>query len=201
MKEYLKCFLSVSSLFAFKNVLGKITKSLKEFFPLVLPHPQPPGGGRAWRSNMDRAATARVAPTIGFTDLGYLISFSLSRKNLPLGEKAVNGNVRFNVPRGTLTVGVSGFYYIYSQLYYVDGSALFLGHSTYVNDRKVLASTSSVVSRNRRYNTNYHGGVFRLQSGDQVSVKVLVGVSKIFRMSPESQLLWAVSRTRLKSTI
>ena len=137
---------------------------------------------------MDRAAAAGVAPTIVFwfkSHGPWLFNFLLSFPGRVDSwvTKAVNGNVRFNARRGTLTVGVSGFYYIYSQLYYFDGSTYMLSHFTYINDRKVLVSASSVVSSHRKYNTNYHGGVFRLQSGDQVSVKV--GVTKKFHMNPE----------------
>ena len=127
----------------------------------------------------------------------WLFNFLLSfpEKIYHWVRKAVNGNVRFNVPRGTLTVGVSGFYYIYSQLYYVDGSALFLGHSTYVNDRKVLASTSSVVSRNRRL--QYELSWRRVPSTER-RPSVGQGSSWSIQDIPHEsrvQLLWAVSRT------
>ena len=82
-----------------------------------------------------------------------------------------HGQMTF-VGNSFLVAGVPGFYFIYSQIYYYDGSTNFMGHSTYINEKVVMQSVSSVVNETKKYNTNFHGGVFRLNKGDRISVRV-----------------------------
>ena len=73
---------------------------------------------------------------------------------------------------GHIEVKKTGYYFIYSQMYYYDGTTVQMGHSTYINHDKVLESVGSVVSVNRKYNTKYHGGVFLLRENDTLSVHI-----------------------------
>lgn len=71
-----------------------------------------------------------------------------------------------------VVAGVTGYYYVYSQMFYYAGDTMFMGHYTFINEEPVLRSLSSVVSETRKYNTNYQGGVFLLQRGDRISVRI-----------------------------
>ena len=57
-------------------------------------------------------------------------------------------------------------------MYYFDGNAIHMGHSTYINHEKVMGSSGSVISAVRKYNTKYHGGVFLLQENDTITVRI-----------------------------
>ena len=57
-------------------------------------------------------------------------------------------------------------------MYYYDGTTIQMGHNTYINNEKVMESSGSVISADRKYNTKYHGGVFLLQEGDVISVHI-----------------------------
>lgn len=70
---------------------------------------------------------------------------------------------------GYIFVGVEGFYYIYSQMYYYDGTASFMGHTLNIDGAVVLSGYSSA-SKSNKFNTNYIGGVFRLNKGQRISV-------------------------------
>lgn len=98
-------------------------------------------------------------------------------------KKHIKGSLQYNQHTGELIVGRTGFYYIYSQMYYYDGTSVLLNHYTLVNGRKILGSASSVVSPRRKYNTNSHGGVFLLNRGDRLTVSVFI--SKVYLMKPE----------------
>lgn len=71
---------------------------------------------------------------------------------------------------GYLTVGVEGFYFIYSQMYYYDGRTSIMGHTMYIDDKKVLKTVYSVVSTTRRYQTQFTGGIFYIRKGQKISV-------------------------------
>ena len=57
-------------------------------------------------------------------------------------------------------------------MFYYDGSIIEMGHKTYINHEKVMESSGSVISAERKYNTKYHGGVFLLQKDDTISVRI-----------------------------
>ncbi|KAJ7392570.1 hypothetical protein OS493_010217 [Desmophyllum pertusum] len=81
------------------------------------------------------------------------------------------GNILYH-PIGFIEVKRSGYYFIYSQMYYYDGTTILMGHNTYINHEKVMESSGSVISAKRKYNTKYHGGVFLLQENDTISVHI-----------------------------
>ncbi|XP_074633802.1 uncharacterized protein LOC141892424 [Acropora palmata] len=87
-------------------------------------------------------------------------------------EDHVRGNVTFRRHHGVLAIGRSGTYYVYSQMYYEDCTTYSMGHYTLLNGRKILGSQSSVSDCDSRYYTNYQGGVFHLNAGDQLKVEV-----------------------------
>ena len=79
------------------------------------------------------------------------------------------GSIRYT--DGSIVVARKGYYYVYSQMFYFDGTALQMGHYTYINDKKVMESLASVINKTKIYNTKYHGGVFLLKAGDKISVQ------------------------------
>ena len=67
-------------------------------------------------------------------------------------------------------MGVDGYYVIYSQMYYFDGSTSVMGHSMYINDREVLRAISSVISSTKKYSTHYTSGIFKIMKGQRIYV-------------------------------
>ena len=86
--------------------------------------------------------------------------------------KHINGAIKYHSSSGLIEVKRKGYYYIYSQMFYYDGSTIQMGHNTYINHEKVMESLGSVISAQRKYNTKYHGGVFLLQENDTISVRI-----------------------------
>ena len=85
--------------------------------------------------------------------------------------KHKEGSILYHGPTGHIVVKRTGYYFIYSQMYYFDGSTVKMGHYTYINQDKVLESVGAVISASRKYNTKYHGGVFLLRENDILSVR------------------------------
>ncbi|XP_020603222.1 macrophage receptor MARCO-like isoform X3 [Orbicella faveolata] len=90
---------------------------------------------------------------------------------------------------GIVQVQISGFYYVYSQMFYHDGTPLQMSHQLCVNSDKFLESTSAVVSEARKYNTNYNGGVVLLNATDRISVRT--PFSTRYYMNPSSSYFGA----------
>ena len=67
-------------------------------------------------------------------------------------------------------MGVDGYYFIYSQMYYFDGTRTITGYSMYINDREVLKAISSVISSTKKYNTHYTSGIFKMMKGQRIHV-------------------------------
>ena len=72
---------------------------------------------------------------------------------------------------GYLTVGQTGYYYIYCQLYSVDGAPTLYRFSLYVGSNEVLKAVKSIISSTKRRNTTYIGGVFHISAGQTISVR------------------------------
>jgi len=87
--------------------------------------------------------------------------------------KHKEGAISYNHPDGSIVVKRTGYYFIYSQMYYFDGTTAHMGHLTYINNKRVLESMGSIVNEYRKYNTKYHGGVFLLRKNDTLSVNTL----------------------------
>lgn len=72
---------------------------------------------------------------------------------------------------GYLSVGVGGFYFIYSQMFYYDGSsAHIMGYNVYIDDHKILKAVYSVPSKTKKFQTQYTSGVFKMTKGQKISV-------------------------------
>ena len=90
---------------------------------------------------------------------------------------------------GIVQVQISGFYYVYSQMFYHDGRPHQMTHQLFVNSQKFLESTSAVVSEARKYNTNYNGGVVLLNATDRIFVRT--PFSTRYYMNPSSSYFGA----------
>lgn len=112
-------------------------------------------------------------------------SFRIKNWNLRHRE----GSILYNDNRGYIEVKKTGYYFIYSQMYYYDGTSAQMGHYTYINHDKVLESMGSVVSSSKKYNTKYHGGVFLLRENDTISVHV--PFTKSYYMDEEASFFGA----------
>ena len=86
--------------------------------------------------------------------------------------KHMAGAVQYHNSQGTIEIKIAGYYFIYSQMYYYDGSPILMAHHTFINNDKVMESVGSVISDTKMFNTKYHGGVFLLQANDTISVGV-----------------------------
>ena len=82
------------------------------------------------------------------------------------------GSIVYHATTGRVEVKRKGYYFIYSQMYYHDGSSILMAHHTFINNDKVMESVGSVISDRKMYNTKYHGGVFLLHANDTISVGV-----------------------------
>jgi len=82
------------------------------------------------------------------------------------------GSILYNSSTGHILVKTAGCYFIYSQMFYYDGSSTYMAHATYINDNKVMGSIGSVIDSKRFLDTKYHAGVFSLRENDTISVHV-----------------------------
>lgn len=72
---------------------------------------------------------------------------------------------------GKITVGVDGYYFIYSQMYYCGGDSDMVAHKMYIDDQEVLKVGYSVVNNiTGKYATKYTGGIFKISKGQTISV-------------------------------
>ena len=82
------------------------------------------------------------------------------------------GSILYNSSSGHIQVKRAGFYFIYSQMLYYDGSSTYMAHATLINDNKVMRSIGSVINSKKFLDTKFHGGVFSLRENDTISVHV-----------------------------
>lgn len=82
------------------------------------------------------------------------------------------GSILYNPSSGHIQVKKAGYYFIYSQMFYYDGSSTYMAHATFINDAKVMGSIGSVIDSKRFLDTKFHGGVFSLRENDTISVHV-----------------------------
>ena len=105
-----------------------------------------------------------------FSQLGTILSLE-SKIITQWTKRHREGSIEYHSTTGFIEVKKKGYYYIYSQMYYYDGSTVLMGHHTYINHEKVMESAGSVTGPIRKYNTKYHGGVFLLQENDIITVR------------------------------
>ena len=69
---------------------------------------------------------------------------------------------------GCIEVGVTGYYFVYSQMYYAEGVSSYVSYSVYIDNERVLRAMHSVIDNTRRYNTQYVSGIFKIASGQKI---------------------------------
>ena len=74
-------------------------------------------------------------------------------------------------------------------MFYHDGLPYQVSHQLFVNSVKFMESTSAVISEDRKYNTNYNGGVVFLNSTATVSIQT--PFSNHYFMNPSSSYFGA----------
>ena len=84
---------------------------------------------------------------------------------------------------GNLKVDVAGYYFIYSQMLYFDGDSPNNGHEMYIDGREVLKAVYSVVSKTRKYHTQYISGIFFINKGQKISVGTTLTRTYLFMES------------------
>lgn len=143
-----------------------------------------------------KTSTGMPVTTMHSTDSAHMVGYGqlienprtmVNRiTNWKLGH--ISGNMKF-VENSFLEIGTTGYHFVYSQLFYCEGDTLFMGHYTFINDKSVMRSISSVADKNRKYNTNYQGAVFFLTKGDRISVRI--PFKKCFSMNRETSYFGA----------
>lgn len=83
--------------------------------------------------------------------------------------KHLSGHMSYS--NGYLTVGKKGYYYIYSQIYHMDGRMSFTGYEVYIDEKPVISVVHSVVSTRRKFDTKYVGGVFYIRPGQRITLR------------------------------
>lgn len=71
---------------------------------------------------------------------------------------------------GHLTVGQTGYYYTYCQLYSRDGNPSLYDFVLKIGGTPVLHAVKSIINLNRNKATSYLGGVFRIMAGQNISI-------------------------------
>lgn len=72
---------------------------------------------------------------------------------------------------GKLTIPSPGYYYVYAQAYFHDGSNKYKRIFVLRNGKAILLTQPARFNSNT--GTGYTGGVFNLQAGDVISVRVM----------------------------
>ena len=86
--------------------------------------------------------------------------------------KHKTGSILYNSSSGHIQVKKAGYYFIYSQMLYYDGSSTYMAHATFINDVKVMASIGSAINSKKFQDTKFHCGVFSLRENNTISVHV-----------------------------
>ncbi|KAI8515190.1 hypothetical protein Bbelb_077810 [Branchiostoma belcheri] len=94
---------------------------------------------------------------------------------------------RLNPEDGSLMVTESGLYFVYSQVYYYDGTHAFISHIIRESGEQepFLQCIQSPVNESRKYNTCFTAGVFQLDAGDKISLE-LQQETGVVDMSPDT---------------
>lgn len=101
-----------------------------------------------------------------------MISLAVNRQRVHHWTlKHLEGSIMYNPSTGHIQVKKAGYYFIYSQMYYCDGSSAYMAHATYINNNKVMGSVGSVINSKKFLDSKYHGGVFFLRENDTISVR------------------------------
>ncbi|XP_068732463.1 complement C1q subcomponent subunit C-like [Montipora capricornis] len=126
---------------------------------------------------------------------GRLISESIhlagKGKNIeqPRSHRIVNwdiahkeGSIVYHADLGEIQVKVAGVYFVYSQIFYFDGSTNQMAHDTFINGNREMSSEASIIGPSKKLDTKYHGRIFRLRVNDTIGVRARY--TKLFNMVP-----------------
>ena len=88
----------------------------------------------------------------------------------------------YHASLGEIQVKVAGGYFVYSQIFYFDGSTNQMAHDTFINGKREMSSEASIIGPSKKIDTKYHGRIFRLRVNDTISVRARY--TKRFHMVP-----------------
>ncbi|XP_068732460.1 ectodysplasin-A-like isoform X2 [Montipora capricornis] len=99
------------------------------------------------------------------------------------------GSIVYHAELGEIQVKVAGVYFVYSQIFYFDGSTNHMAHDTYINGHREMSSEASIIGRHKEPHTKYHGRLFRLRANDTIGVRKRY--TKLFNMVPRGSFFGA----------
>lgn len=99
------------------------------------------------------------------------------------------GNIQYDKRKGCIIISTTGYYFVYSQVFYFDAKTYHYSHGVYKNNIKILHSSSGVANNNTKYNSKYNGAMFLLKTGDRISVRV--HVTGLYNFQPDKTYIGA----------
>ncbi|XP_074633805.1 uncharacterized protein LOC141892428 isoform X1 [Acropora palmata] len=112
-----------------------------------------------------------ISESIHLAGTGKRISPYLSQRitNWDIAHK--EGRIRYHPAVGEIEIRVGGVYFVYSQIFYADGTAHHMAHDTYINGKREMSCEASIIGQTKNLDTKYQGRIFRLQANDTISVR------------------------------
>lgn len=101
----------------------------------------------------------------------YVLNLGLSKWFLLKSWRESHRQGGLTYSNGHLTVGQTGYYYIYCQLYSREPTAMSYSFFLYIENNPVLKAVQSIKRSGTTYNTNYLGAVFRITAGQSISIR------------------------------
>lgn len=101
----------------------------------------------------------------------YLFFLLVSQRitNWDIAHK--EGRIRYHPAVGEIEIRVGGVYFVYSQIFYADGTAHHMAHDTYINGKREMSCETSIIGQTKNLDTKYQGRIFRLQANDTIAVR------------------------------
>lgn len=163
--------------------------------------PQGPRGEKGGRGNNgepgipgikgSKGDQGREGKTVMYSESAHIVGSGNMQKSTPIPgqiyttiswkRKHTTANMVYE--NGYLKVEVDGFYFIYSQMFYYDGTSSYIGHEMYLDSHPVLKAVDSVVNAHRKFHTQYTSGVFWIKRGQKISVGTSVTRNYFFSES------------------
>lgn len=115
--------------------------------------------------------------------LAYYLFFLLVSQRITNWDIAhKEGRIRYHPTVGEIEIRVGGVYFVYSQIFYADGTTHHMAHDTYINDKREMSCEASIIGQTKYLDTKYQGRIFRLRANDTISVRGRY--TKKFKMVP-----------------
>ncbi|XP_029184741.2 collagen alpha-1(X) chain-like isoform X2 [Acropora millepora] len=92
------------------------------------------------------------------------------------------GMITYHPTVGEIEIRVGGVYFVYSQIFYADGTAHHMAHDTYINGKREMSCEASIIGQTKYLDTKYQGRIFGLKANDTISVRGRY--TKKFKMVP-----------------